>query len=66
MVIRSKANNKYLKMREWDGNTVTPTLIDSYWVRDFYDATNFEENEARKIREQLRVVFKKDDFLLIN
>lgn len=66
MIIQSIKQQKYLRLREWDGKTVTPTVIDSYWVKA-KDATNFEESRAREIREQLRVIFKdKDDFRLIN
>lgn len=66
MIIQSIKQQKYLRLREWDGKTVTPTVIDSYWVEAKY-ATDFEESRAREIREQLRVIFKdKDDFRLIN
>lgn len=55
-IIKDEKGN-YFKQREWKGETLVSTIIDSYFVSDIKVASHFSEEEAENIIEIFAEIF---------
>lgn len=56
-VILKDEKDNYFKQREWNGETLVSTIIDSYFVSDIKAASYFSEEEAENVIKVFAEIF---------